>query len=168
MHNHDAQGCAALIDVVAEGGGAAARIGRHYQGSGVVANTIAYDATMHSVPTQTGHPVEIPAGGGAIIFFTQTVAAQKPVPSLLRHTLTFAACAGTASQDGLHTLVYDVHVHDQPALSIGAPLRGDDWVAGDASDPRGAHRRTTIPQRAASGAIVPASSMRRSVTRSTG
>lgn len=155
VHNHDTHDCAALLDVVALGGAAAARIGRHYQGAGIAANTIAYDATMHSVPHKTGHQVEIPPGGGAIIFFTQTLAAQKPVPSLLRHTLTFASCAGAASQDGVHTFVYDVPVHDQPPLSIGAPLRGEDWVAGDASDSRGAHRRTMIPQRDASGQIVP-------------
>ncbi len=156
VRNLDTSACARLIDVHAHGGSGESAIEQHYQGWTIPANTTAYtrdmarvpDPPAGSVPPGTPPPVDLPAGGGAAIFFFMTLGDGKPAPSVLKHTLEFASCTGAA---GIQTVAYDVPVLNEAPVVIGLPFRGAGWVAGDSANAKGTHRRTLIPVRDATG-----------------
>jgi hypothetical protein len=83
-------------------------------------------------------------GRSAVIYFMLDFDRREEVPRELRHTLHFTA------QDGSrHALVApELKVTQRPPVIVGAPLRGDHWVASDAvhNGPDAAHRRTILLQ----------------------
>jgi len=151
VRNFDA-GCARLVDVRADGGA----LRRHYRGDAIAANALVYDAQMRALPNPAPgedafHPVDVPPGGGAVVYFFVQMPDTVPAPASLRHAFTFVDCAGGGARRT---------VHDERALPgtdpvvVGLPFRGSGWVAGDSVNPGGVHRRTLIPLRDAAGALV--------------
>ena len=135
------EACARLVDVLAQGGHADSALERRYQGSIIAANAMVYSAQMESIPvTQT---VDIPPGGGAVVYLQLTLADGKPAPESLNHRLRFTACDTAAMPDRLVTL--DIPVSRQPPVVVGLPFRGEGWVASDSVHLQGVHRRTLIP-----------------------
>ena len=141
--------CARLVDVTASGGDAESALEQRYQGPLIAANTLAYTADMQPLRAT---PVDIPPGGGAVVFFYLTIADGKPAPASLRHRLRFTACtdASDATQDTVVN-VPGLRMGDAAPVVVGLPFRGEGWVAGDSSNAGGVHRRTLIPLRDASG-----------------
>jgi hypothetical protein len=157
VRNLDSSACARLVDVRAEGGTGGALLHRRYQGKTIAANALLYDANMaaHQNPAnphESVYPVDVPPGGGVVLFFFLNLADGKPVPATLRHELDFIACADGAT--AIQTLTGESQVSTQPPVVVGMPFRGDGWVAGDSVNPDGTHRRTLIPMRDANGNLV--------------
>ncbi len=145
--------CARLVDVKAEAGA----LQRRYQGPAIVANALVYDAQMQPLrnpaPDETTlHPVDLPPGGGVVLYFFVELAADTPAPESLRHTLVFTDCdaAGSARR----SVVDEAPISTAPAVVVGLPFRGPGWVAGDSVNPAGTHRRTLIPVRDENGAPI--------------
>lgn len=152
VRNFDAD-CARLVDVEAEAGA----LRRRYQGTTIARNALVYDRDMRPLPNPAPgedalHPVEVPPGGGAVVYFFVTLPAAVDAPETLRHTATFTACAAEAG--ALLSVVDESPVSSAPAVVVGLPFHGDGWVAGDSVNPTGTHRRTLIPLRDASGRPV--------------
>jgi murein DD-endopeptidase MepM/ murein hydrolase activator NlpD len=150
VRNFDAD-CARLVDVRAAGGDS---LQRRYQGDAIAENALVYDAAM--VPVRNPgegesalHPVDVPPGGGAVLYFFLTLADNVPAPASLRHTLDFTACADGAP--ARQSVSEEGAISAAPAVVVGLPFRGQGWVAGDSVNPTGTHRRTLIPVRDASG-----------------
>ena len=150
--NFDAD-CARLVDVRADGGS----LQRHYQGDTLAANTLVYDAPMHSLPNPAAggtpfHAVDLPAGGGVVVYFFVLIPDGVPAPASLRHSFAFTACddAATARQ----TVVDERALPGTNPVVVGQPFRGPGWVAGDSANPGGIHRRTLIPLRDANGDLL--------------
>ena len=148
VRNLDAA-CARLTDVRAEGGSGTAAITQRYQGPVIAANTTVYTAAMDGVP---GPTADVPAGGGAVLFFFLRLSDGAPVPATLRHRLAWTACgAGAAAQ----ALDYEFAVGAAAPVMVGLPFRGSGWVAADSPNAGGIHRRTLIRARDAAGQLVP-------------
>jgi murein DD-endopeptidase len=152
VRNTDPQSCAKLIDVKASGGSGASLIEQHYQGDAIPANTLAYTRDMEKAPPGASGSVDVPPGGGVVVYFFIRVADSRPLPPLLHHTLAFRPCAVPG---GVHAVAYDVPIDSARPLVVGLPFSGDGWVAGDSVNPNGVHRRTLIPVRDASGKKLP-------------
>ncbi|TCO42910.1 M23 family metallopeptidase [Dokdonella fugitiva] len=152
LRNLDA-GCARLVDVRAQGGA----LERRYHGPAIAANALVYDATMHPLPNPAPgetepHPVDVPAGGGAVLYFFLVLADGAPAPVALRHTFTVTACDDAGGTP--RTIVDETPLPQAGPVVVGLPFRGPGWVAGDSVNPTGVHRRTLIPIRGADGAYV--------------
>jgi len=158
--NRDAAECARLVDVRAEGGAGASSLQRRYQGKAIASNALVYGYENGEIvsyrnpddPRESAYPVDVPPGGGVILYFFLSVAEGKPMPAALRHELDFTACADGAS--ARRTIALESPVSSQPPVVVGLPFRGDGWVAGDSVNPGGTHRRTVIPVRGADGRLV--------------
>lgn len=150
MRNFDAD-CARLVEVRADDGAA---LQRRYQGDTIAANALVYDAAMVPVRNPADganalHPVDVPPGGGAVLYFFLTLADNAAAPASLRHVLDFTACADAAAVR--RTVSEEDAISAAPAVVVGLPFRGEGWVAGDSVNPAGTHRRTLIPVRDANG-----------------
>ena len=152
VRNLDESACARLVDVRARGGSGESAIALHYQGEAISANAMAYtrDMTRVADASAPGAPasVNLPAGGGGVLFFFVALGQGKPAPAMLRHTLLFTPCTGA---EKIQTVMYDLPVLHQAPIVIGLPFSGAGWVAGDSVNAKGTHRRTLIPLRDASG-----------------
>lgn len=149
--------CLRLTAVDARGGSGAALIEQTYQGDAVAANTTAYTREMAravepKVPAGEAPPVDVPAGGGVVVFFYLHLPPGQHAPTELTHTLAFAPCQGSGAAETVH---YTLPVSDAAPVVVGFPFRGADWVAGDAVNPGGTHRRTLIPIRDKDGKPLP-------------
>ena len=150
VRNFDAD-CARLVDVRADGG---AGLQRRYQGDTIAANALVYDASMAPVRNPADgeralHPVDVPPGGGAVLYFFLTLADNVTAPASLRHSLDFTACADGAS--ARRSVSEEGAISTAPAVVVGLPFHGRGWVAGDSVNPTGTHRRTLIPVHDANG-----------------
>lgn len=143
--------CLRLTEVQARGGSGASQIGQTYQGDAVAANTTAYTREMTRA-VEPKAPVDVPAGGGVVVFFYLRVPASQHVPTELVHTLSFSPCQGNGA---ILTVRYAMPVSDTAPVVVGFPFRGADWVAGDAVNPDGTHRRTLIPVKGKDGKSLP-------------
>lgn len=153
VRNLDPKACERLVDVWADGGGGASPVVQHYQGDAIAANALAYTHDMKRAPPGSAlpgmsSPVDVPAGGGVVVYFFIRLANAQPPPPVLRHRLVFTPCIGNG---GLQSVGYNVPVSRVPPVVIGLPFRGDGWVAGDSVNAKGTHRRTLIPVRDAAG-----------------
>lgn len=124
----------------------------------LVSDTLVYDAQVRRVPNPSEpgeplHAIDVPPGGGAIVYFFQSFDADNPPPPTLRHEFTFTACAAAA--DAGQSLIVDVPVSGAAAAVVGLPFRGEGWVATDSTNAGGTHRRTLIPQRDGGGQPIP-------------
>ena len=82
------------------------------------------------------------AGQSAVIYFLLAFNKPEDVPQTLRHTLHFTAPDGSH-----HALAAEpLKVKQQAPTLVAAPLRGNDWLAGDSvhNGPDAAHRRTIL------------------------
>ncbi len=149
VRNFEAE-CVRLVDVKAEIG----EVVQRHQGVAIVRSTLVYDAQMKVVPDpESEEPpprtVDIPKDGGAVVYFYVPLADGVALPSTLRHTLAFTDCNDVAANR--RVLVDESPVSTEPAVEIGLPFRGANWVATDSVNPGGAHRRTLIPGKDAQG-----------------
>ena len=90
----------------------------------------------------TASTLRFEPGRSAVIFFMLAFEQPNQVPRVLRHTLDFRAPDGSH-----HALVAPpLNVTEQPPTVVAAPLRGDNWIAGDSvhNRPDAAHRRTIL------------------------
>lgn len=91
-------------------------------------------------PTATTR--RIAGGQSVVVYFMLEFAKAGDVPDMLEHTLHFT------SPDGVHHALaaQPLTAGKQAAVVIAAPLKGDDWLAGDSvhNDPDAAHRRTIL------------------------
>ena len=82
------------------------------------------------------------AGQSAVIYFMLAFDRPENVPQTLRHTLHITAPDGSH-----HALAAEpLNVTRQVPTVVAAPLRGNDWLAGDSvhNGPDAAHRRTIL------------------------
>ncbi|MBN8727844.1 MAG: M23 family metallopeptidase [Xanthomonadales bacterium] len=149
VHNFDSAECARLAGVAMAGGVEAAALAGHWSGSALAGNALVYSGAMKPVATPPEGPVDIPAGGGAILYFHVPLANAVPAPSALRHELAFESCDGVAGQ--ARQVEVEIPVSAEPPVVVGLPFEGAGWVAGDAVNDRGVHRRTAIPVEGAGG-----------------
>lgn len=152
VRNFDA-GCARLVDVRADGGA----LQRHYRGEAIAANALVYDAQMGALPNpaageQAFHPVDVPPGGGAVVYFFVLMPDAVPAPASLRHAFTFTDCAGAGGN--ARTVTDERALPGTDPVVVGLPFRGPGWVAGDSVNDHGIHRRTLIPLRDAAGHLL--------------
>ncbi|WP_300616645.1 M23 family metallopeptidase [Dokdonella sp.] len=150
--NFDAA-CVRLVDVKAEAGD----VQQRYQGATIARNALVYDAQMQPLrnpaPGETSmHSVDIPQGGGIVLYFFLTLSDGMPVPASLRHTLAFTDCDDAATER--RTVVDESAIRSGAPIVIGMPFRGANWVATDSVNAGGTHRRTLIPLRDAQGNLV--------------
>ncbi len=148
---------ARLVDVRAEGGDGASQLQQRYHGKVIAANALLYDANMaaHQNPAnphESVYPVDVPPGGGVVVFFFLNLADGKLVPATLRHKLDFTACTDGAT--ARQTIARESPLSAEPPVVVGLPFRGNGWVAGGSVNPAGTHRRTLIPMRDANGNLV--------------
>lgn len=150
VYNFHSDACARLDDVAVHGGEAEAALALRHHGPVVAANALAYSAAMVPIPHPPGaaQPLDIPPGGGAIVFLHVPLANGKPAPASLRHVLTFTTC--TAAAGAPQTVAYDMPLAAAPIV-VGLPFQGAGWVAGDSVNAGGTHRRTVIPLRDGQG-----------------
>lgn len=143
--------CARIVDVRTSADG---QLLRRYQATAIAPNTLVYDARMTPLPNPAAgesapHPVDVPAGGGAIVYFFLTLDDNLPLPQTLHHEIDTTACAAGASTRA--TASSDSPVSRAAPVVVGLPFRGTGWVAGDSPNDFGTHRRTLIPVRDANG-----------------
>lgn len=152
VRNFDA-GCARLVDVRADGGA----LQRHYRGDTIAANALVYDAQMHVQPNPAAgedafHPVDVPAGGGAVVYFFVLMPDAVPAPAALRHAFAFTDCSDAGGNR--RTVTDERALPGTDAVVVGLPFRGPGWVAGDSVNDFGVHRRTLIPLKDAAGNLL--------------
>ena len=151
--NFNAQ-CARIVDVRASGDG---QLLRRLQATAIAPNTLVYDARMNPLPNPSApgaetHPVDVPAGGGAVVYFFLTLDDNLPLPQTLHHEVDTTACnAGATARD---TAASDSPVSRAAPVVVGLPFRGSGWVAGDSPNDFGTHRRTLIPVRDDNGGPI--------------
>ena len=150
--NFDAD-CVRLVDVRADGGA----LQRHYQGDTIAANALVYDAQMHALPNPAAgegafHAVDVPAGGGVVVYFFVLLPEAVAAPVALRHAFAFTACDDAAT--ARRTVVDERALPGTEPVVVGLPFRGPGWVAGDSVNAGGVHRRTLIPLRDANGDLL--------------
>jgi hypothetical protein len=68
----------------------------------IAPNALVYDARMTPLPNPASgesatHPVDLPAGGGAVIYFFLTLDDNLPLPQTLHHEVDTTACAANAN-----------------------------------------------------------------------
>lgn len=146
--------CARIVDVRAFGDGEALR---RYQGSSIAPNTLVYDAQMQPLPNPAAgqtrmHPVDLPAGGGAVVYFFLALDNNLPLPARLQHEVDSTACSAGASTRS--TATTESAISRAAPVMVGLPFRGTGWVAGDSANDFGTHRRTLIPGRRADGSVI--------------
>lgn len=149
IHNFDVGDCVRLAGVGMTGGAEATALARRWSGAVLAGNLLVYSAAMQPVAMPPGGPVEIPAGGGAIAYFHVPLATAVPAPPVLRHELAFEPCGGPGEAVQVEV---EVPVLPEAPVVVGLPFKGDGWVAADAVNDRGVHRRTAIPIADAQGA----------------
>lgn len=143
--------CARIVDVRASGDGQPLR---RLQATMIAPNALVYDARMTPLPNPAAgesspHPVDVPARGGAVIYFFLTLDDNLPLPQTLHHEVDTTACAANATTRD--TASSDSPVSRAAPVVVGLPFRGTGWVAGDSPNDFGTHRRTLIPVRDANG-----------------
>lgn len=146
--------CARIVDVRASSQG---QLLRRYQASAIAPNTLAYDAGMTPLPNPAPgrsrmHPVDVPAGGGAVIYFFLSLDNNLPLPGTLHHEVDSTACSDTAT--ARRTAMSEDAVSRAAPVMVGLPFRGTGWVSGDSANDFGTHRRTLIPVRDGAGQIL--------------
>jgi len=146
--------CARIVDVRLSSAG---QLLRRYQAGAIAANTLAYDARMNPLPNPapgqaTPHAVELPPGGGAVVYFFLVLDNNLPLPDRLHHEVDSTACSNAASARS--TASTDTPVSHAAPVMVGLPFRGTGWVAGDSANDFGVHRRTLIPERDAAGNAI--------------
>ncbi len=143
--------CARIVDVRASSD---AQPLRRYQGDAIAPNALVYDARMNPLPNPAPgasalHPVDVPAGGGAVVYFFLVLDDNLPLPEALRHEVDSTDCNAAATTRS--TAVSDTPVSRAAPVVVGLPFAGHGWVAGDSPNDFGVHRRTLIPLRDGGG-----------------
>jgi len=91
----------------------------------------------------------IAPGQRAILFLWLPIAGETKMPTLLRHRMTFSMSDSTnrGSVDVISTLdsVVTPVVSGGQVPTIGAPLNGGDWLAGNGPSNTSDHRRSIVP-----------------------
>ena len=88
---------------------------------------------------------QVIAGGmRAILMLELTIEGNRPVPSQLRHRLTFSAQTSGAAPTEQTMELPRVTVGSQQPLVIAPPLRGGDWLAANGPSNTSVHRRALL------------------------
>lgn len=85
---------------------------------------------------------KISPGGTAVAFIWITFAGAATAPANLRHRVTMTI---GNNPDAMTIVTPPVMVNRRGALLIGAPLKGDDWLAANGPSNTSQHRRALIP-----------------------
>ncbi len=145
--------CVRLARVRMQAGQGAATMTTLLAGAELLGNMIVYDAAVQKVDLAPQDPIDIPAGGGALIYLFVPLAVSLPTPVVLHHALDFGACRDDAGPG--ETVSVEVPVSTTPPVVVGMPFSGSGWVASDSSNEHGIHRRVAIPLRDATGQPLP-------------
>jgi murein DD-endopeptidase len=105
-------------------------------------------AMMQPAGGMSDKPLQLDPGKRAVVFMWLAFAPTQPLPTSLRHRLTFSRFDTTAQGVSAHSPVIDgivTPVMPGTEMSIAPPIRGGDWLAGNGPSNDSPHRRTLVP-----------------------